>query len=131
MTTNQGRVSELEAMKTLLEEFKVVSEPISPAPYDLVIEREEYLERVQVKTGLVKQGKIVAKLNKVGYNSNGQQTSYYTEDEVDFFCIVDNESNKVFLVPFEEAPRTEISLRLDSDFQPNGSKVRMAEDYVL
>jgi hypothetical protein len=95
------------AARWFLERGYSVSVPLEPAVYDLVVESDEGLKRIQVKTTTQSSGNGGRYTARVSHavrsadarrNANGNRKAIpYTRDEIDYFFIVTPESS--YLVP--------------------------------
>jgi hypothetical protein len=101
--------------------------------YDLVIERDGGLERVQVKytesDGVV----IVVKCSSHSLtNGRIRQTKHYTADTIDWLAVYDRTSDRCYYIPAVELAdgRSQLHLRLTPARNNQVSKIRFAEEYV-
>lgn len=99
-----------EAIKWFLERGYIASIPIEPARYDLIVESDVGLKRVQVKstTFEAKKGKWEVRIGRTQYDpANVARTTAgkrkqvpYLIDEIDYFFIVTS-AGKKYLIPIE------------------------------
>jgi hypothetical protein len=99
-----------EAIRWFLERGYIPSVPLEPTRYDLVVESDGGLKRVQVKSSTSKDGSgaWVARVYRTRYDSAttargtaGKRRSVrYTKDEVDLFFIVVGDGSR-YLIPLE------------------------------
>lgn len=79
-----------------------VSWPLEPAPYDLLLDGNHSLQRVQVKSTTRRQGGTwVCNLSRSEYAADapsGRRRSHYGPDDVDAFGVVDGDLS-VYLIP--------------------------------
>jgi hypothetical protein len=123
-SANQLRAAALgEAISWFLRRGYVPSIPVEPTRYDLVVESDQGLKRVQVKsTAYQERGRFVAGIGRMEYdgtmetlNASGRRTrARYSPDDVDFFFIVTSSGDK-YLVPIEVAGVAK-SLTLDRKY---------------
>jgi hypothetical protein len=100
----------------------VVSIPVEPVRYDLVVESDEGLMRVQVKSTTSKDhGRWIVRIDRQKYgkrlrpSSNGaRQKCTYLPDEIDYFFVVTGDGDK-YLIPLSETNEA-LSLTLDSKY---------------
>ncbi len=94
------------AARWFLDRGYVVSVPLDPAPYDLVVESDEGLQRVQVKTTnhVERSGRYKADIGRRVHqataprNANGNRKHVpYGADQVDYFFVITPAS--AFLIP--------------------------------
>lgn len=143
---NEGRVHQWRGRKTeaivtsrLIERGISVSMPVFGAErYDLVLDRDGVLERVQVKTAYdhhARDETFVAEFDCTVYDSDGNpQKTYYTRDELDAYLIYYEPREMVLYAPFEETPKTQMnfSLRAGDEYNDfNRKAINFAEEYTL
>jgi hypothetical protein len=75
--------------------------PAEPCPYDLVVDAEGSLYRVQVKTATARDRKSGIWSCRLAQNPKYRKTVVYDPDDVDFFFIIDGDMT-YYLVPGEE-----------------------------
>lgn len=129
-TWNRGDASEAQVIAKLKELEQTVLIPFGDNErYDLVIDKEDDMVKVQVKTlyERKREGRISTKLRT--QNARGNKRKYYEEGEVDAFALYYPENGKCYWVEFEDAPKTEITLALE--YKQNQKNVRLAKDYLL
>lgn len=78
-----------------------VSFPAEPCPYDLVVDADGGLYRVQVKTATARDRKSGVWSCRLAQNPRYRKTVVYDPDDVDFFFIIDGDL-AYYLVPSEE-----------------------------
>lgn len=97
------------AVGWFLNKGYMVSLPVEPTHYDLVVESDEGLKRVQIKTTTVKRrGSWVASVCRTAYSSDFEiqgaggkrRKTSYTKEQVDLFFILTGDGS-VFLIPLE------------------------------
>ncbi len=89
-----------------------VSKPYGEAcRYDLLIDDEEKIWRVQVKTGRLRQGAIVFKTYSSRFHRKGGHCRPYTAKDIDFFGVYCPDLRSGYLVPIEDVRPTSGSLR--------------------
>jgi len=98
--------------------------------YDLVIDRGDGFERVQVKSGSLYKGSIRFFTRNASPHASITKKTY--EGEVDLFAVYSHELNKVYIVPIEETGSETTYLRIDPVEEKHHSKVnKWASDYEL
>ncbi len=118
-THQNGKIAELEAQKAFTEMGFSVSIPITEERYDMIVDSEKELIRVQVKSGYYKQGNedrmscdFRAGVNNVSYK----------ESEIDCFVVYNPMNDDLYWLSVEEAPKTSTTKhvkkwnKLSSDF---------------
>lgn len=99
------RASVALASAWFLERGYHVSVPTEPAPYDLIVESDDGLVRIQVKSTITQEaGRWAVRISRKEYapgvaNSGGaRRQCVYREGEIDFFFIVTADGSQ-FLIP--------------------------------
>jgi hypothetical protein len=94
--------------------------------YDLVAESDGRLWRLQVKTGRLRDGKVVFETESMHTNSQGNVYERYDGD-VDYFTVYCHEIEELYLVREDEV-ETGMSLRIDQPERADDT-INWAEDY--
>lgn len=131
-TMQKGDIAETQAVAELVKQGYTVSIPVSGhCPYDLVLDKDGELWRVQVKHAMLRENghKLRCSLKRSNPNANGTNDSYYTENEVDVYLIYCPEKDTLYWVDFDDAPDANIVLRFESSIDHPG--IRWAEEYEL
>ena len=120
----KGRGGLATAASWFLERGYNVSIPMEPGPYDMIVESDSGLKRVQVKTTRhmdAGSGRHVVRLARNIYdpsmpnNAAGRyRTVQYAADEVDLFFIITGDG-KHYLLPFE-VTNGQMSLSLEEKY---------------
>lgn len=103
LTTQQkGITTEMFVASHLLQMGYNVSQPFcQDSKYDLIVDVNNHLYRLQVKTSrLLSENTIVFNCRSTTKNSQTNKSRYYQESEIDYFATYWN--NEVFLVPVSE-----------------------------
>lgn len=98
--------------------------------YDMVLDNNGRLLKVQCKTGRLREGAIRFRSQSVQSNTAGTRVRAYS-GEVDFFAVYCPENDRVYLIPADEVPTRGMYLRVDRPRNRQRKRVRWAEDYVL
>jgi hypothetical protein len=96
--------------------------------YDLVVEIEGKFQRVQCKTGRLRDGTVVFKTCSI-VPGTGKSRAY--TDEIDLFGIYCLEIDQVYLVPVGDVGGVEGRLRIDPTLNNQSRGVRWAKNYVV
>ncbi len=100
--------------------------------YDLMIDLEPELLRVQCKLARRLPGVLAVRLQTSRYTPGGYVTTCYTASEVDVIAAYSPELHRGFLIPIDEASgRSEIRLRLDPTLNNQAQGIKWARDYEL
>ena len=103
LTTQQkGITTEMFVAAKLLQLGYNVSQPFcQDSKYDLIVDVNNHLYRLQVKTARqINEDTIVFNCRSTTKNSQTNKSRYYQEDEIDYFATYWN--NEVFLIPIVE-----------------------------
>ena len=124
-----GTLGEIAVMREALQRGDRVSVPISQdAPYDLVVERQGGLERVQV-TYVRSDGRVIHVRCR---STNGWATHKYRSHEVDWIATYDESTERVYFVHSSECAtgRAVLHLRLEPAANNQVVGVRFAADHL-
>ena len=128
-TKDIGNISEAALLTALAQAGYIVSIPWGDnARYDLVIDNDGILKRVQVKTGRVKDGCI--KFRVCSSNIRTRITEDY-HGQIDYFGVFVPELNKCYLVPVELSSYTAMFLRLEPPKNNQKKNVNWATGYEI
>lgn len=110
-----GEISEAMFVATCLRRGYVVLRPVGQSHrYDFVIDRGQGFERVQCKTGRLKNGTVVFKTSSVGGRRSAQQKAVSYKGQIDLFGVYCPETDECFLVSiFDTKAERLCSLRID------------------
>jgi PD-(D/E)XK endonuclease len=100
-TKDKGNVSEISILKRLTQKGYRVSIPWGEnTPYDLIVEIEENLYRIQCRTGRVKNGKSLCfNLSSTCYSSMAKKSiKKIRSKEIDFYGIYNPENDSCYLI---------------------------------
>lgn len=121
-----GEVAEMECQLALKRGGWTILKPFGhEQAYDFVAEKNGEFKRVQSKNGRLDGGSIDVTVCTHG-SSGGVRT--YSSDEIDSFGVYCPETDSVYLVPVEEAPKKNMRLRVEESSSHN---VRMARKYEI
>jgi hypothetical protein len=130
-TKSVGDLSELVVALALARAGYLVSKPFGEnARYDLVIDKDGKLSRVQVKTGRLRNGAVIFNAYSSHSHRNGIACKPYT-DEVDFFGVYCSELRSVYLIPIADTARLSGTLRVYPTKNGQSSHVRLAQPYLV
>lgn len=128
-TVTIGRLTEAKALAHFTSLGYVVSLPFGgQARYDLIIDVNGKLIRVQVKTGQYKEGCIVFYTCSSHYLQGSHVHTTYSKDDIDYFLT--EWDDQFYLVPVEECGKVK-RLRIDiPKTKANTSNINWAKDYI-
>jgi hypothetical protein len=129
---HKGTIAESVFTTEALKRGWTVSLPYGDnARYDVILDRGNGLERLQIKSSTLRNKSIVAYTRSIYNNSKGQQCKTYTAEEIDGFVIYSPELDSLYLVPIEKQEgKKSINLTLESR-NPNHPMLNWAKDYTL
>lgn len=133
MNTKQvGTISEAMALARFMSlGWKVLMPFGDNERYDLVIDRGNGFETVQVKTGRVRKGCVIFNASStVGHTGSHYSPDKSYQNEVDLFCVYCPELDSLYLLPVDAVGAYKGHLRIDppKSAQPT---VVMADQYLL
>lgn len=116
---------------TFLRRGFVVLKPLSELMrFDLVIDRGNGFERVQCKTGRLRDGAV--KFNacsSTAHHRNGKRRDYRGQIEV--FGVFCPDTDQCYLIPVDDTGASHGSLRVEGSKNNQSKGIRMAETYLI
>jgi hypothetical protein len=132
-TSQIGETSRGQLISALLRRGKQVLLPIGDhLRYDLAIDDEGTILRVQCKTGRLRKGVVrFATCSVDSRSQKGRCVRRSYRGELELFGVYCPDNGKCYLVPVEKAPRFQCHLRIDPP--QNGQKTHLvwAEDFEI
>jgi hypothetical protein len=114
-----GDFSEVMLIAALSRAGYIVSLPLGESHrYDLIVDRDGVLSRVQVKTGRLRKGAVVFSC----HSSHG---------EVEYFGVYCEELGACYLVPIADTAAMGCALRVSSATNGQRRRIRWASAYLL
>jgi hypothetical protein len=98
--------------------------------YDMVLEIDGSFRRVQCKTGRLRDGCVLFRASSTRSNTRRTLTRDYKED-VDLFIVHCPDTGGIYVIPIDEATRTQGTLRIDPTGNGQDRRVRWAHEYEL
>ena len=130
----KGERSEAKVLGRMVELGYTVLTPFGEnCSYDFVVDDGEELNRIQVKTGRLREGKVIAGLSRTRFNATGSKREGYPEGSIDAYVIYCHEIESAFWVDPEDAGETQIHIRIDppDDTHRTSRAINWADDYRL
>ena len=134
MTTKRlGILGELKALAMFAEYSIPVYIPYGDNErVDFIAEFNGKLQRIQVKSSnTCEDGKIKIGTRSTSVNTKINKAHAYTAEEVDYFIFYYQGSDELFIVPIDEVPAGNISLRIMPPANNQTKGIRFAKDYLL
>ena len=128
MNTNQkGAIAETAVLAAAVARGYMVSLPVGHCSYDLVIDRHNLLERVQVKYLTLRNGKVLVRFNDPTTLNNNVN---YTSTNVDALVIYESLSGRIFWIPVSVGEHcSTINIRLNPAANGQKSGIRNALEF--
>jgi hypothetical protein len=98
--------------------------------YDFVIDQGDRFIRAQCKTGWMKDGGILFATRSTQSNTRGVRSRGY-QGEADIFLVFCPETDRLYAVPVDEAPKGLMLLRIEEPSNNQMRGIRWAQDYEL
>lgn len=129
--SQKGAVAEAAITTAAIELGLTVLRPLCEGRrYDIVIDLEPRLLRVQCKLARQLEGALVVQMQTNRYTPRGYVSTSYTADEVDAIAAYSPASKRCYLLPIREvANRRGVHLRLAPTRNNQTHGVRWARDY--
>jgi hypothetical protein len=133
-TKAKGDLAELKVAADLVAKGYGVSLPFGEdSDYDLIVDRDGELERVQVKYASSKRGVIAVNCRSHSWtNGKVRRTKRYTPAMIDWIAVYDPSEDRCYYVPSNElgpSGRAELCLRVTPARNGQQIGVRYARDY--
>ena len=96
--------------------------------YDMAIDRGDKIDRIQVKTGRLRNGAVVFNAYSARYHRKKKDMNY--RGQVEFFGVYCPDTDCCYLVPVDHVGVGHGYLRVDTP-KNNHSKMRRASDYKI
>jgi hypothetical protein len=126
--SKKGDVGEHFAIAKLTSQGFTVSKTVSEdCQYDILVDDGEEIHKVQVKTAKLEDDKIEAWLKSPSPRSDGYEWREYQEHRVDAFAVYCPETQEIYWIWFDEAPKTSITLRKSS--KKKDKRIRWADEH--
>ena len=131
LTTNQkGAIAEAAITKAAVANGLVVSRPVQDAAYDLILDLENRLLRVQCKWAVLTGDVVTIRCRRCRRGPNGFIHRGYDHGEIDAIAAYCLELDACYLLPLElSVRRAAVSLRLAPPQNNQKRKIHWAEEY--
>lgn len=133
-TKTIGDTCELKVASRLVELGYKVSFPFGEnSSYDLILDKDGILYRVQCKNGKYANGSITIRLQSTYYDKSvGKSTARtFVKSKVDLVGVYCSHTNEVYLIPVADMKATTCVLRVDSTSRNRPRQTRWAKDYKI
>ncbi len=129
--SQKGAVAEAAITAAAIELGLTVLRPLCEGRrYDLVVDLEPRLLRIQCKLARQLDGALLVPMHTNRYTPQGYVTTYYTSDEVDAIAAYSRTSGRCYLIPLRDATnRSGVHLRTSPTRNNQAQGVRWARDY--
>lgn len=128
----KGEAAQLAILARLALRGHTVLLPYGDAlRYDLALDQDGRLARIQCKLGRLKDGAIVFRLYSVHGRSSTERRQY--TGDIEFFGVYCPETDKCYLVPMEDIKgmKYNCALRVDKPRNAQVKNIRWAKTYEL
>lgn len=129
-TKDVGDTTVAMVMAALIKIGKVVLLPFGDnRRYDLALDDNGKLCRIQCKTGKLERGQIGFRLYSSSVHRGGKRRHYH--GEADYFGVYCPQNGKCYLVPVADLGIAEASLRVEPPKNNQTRLVRFAKDFEI
>lgn len=130
-TTFKGDIAELMAAAELAKRGYIVSRPLTNgAPYDLLVDTDEGIKRIQVKkANPFENGSLRVVLCSNKWHRGRTRISYH--GRVDYLIAVDTDSGKYYIFGGDDLKSDELRIRLTPTMNNQKAGIRHACDYEI
>ncbi len=124
----KGILGELEFALHLIKQGYTVLQPVNPnSSYDLVTEKENTFQRIQVKYLTPKNGILRIELERPK-----RKTANYRSREVDAFGVYDPSHQKFYLIPIGKiTSKSDFWLRVEKPKNAQLKNVHLAQEFEI
>lgn len=129
----RGSVAELMIAAKAIELGYRVSLPIGhDSRYDLILDKDNTLIRVQVKTTISTEEFLIVRTHSVGRIDHKHTIKRYTKEDIDAIIIFDERTREFYYLPASMLGdgKTAIQFRLTPSKNNQTKKVRWAKDFI-
>lgn len=131
-TKKVGNAAEGQVLAYLLKNNESVLIPFGDNErYDLGIDTNGTLTRIQVKSGSLNKDKTAVIFNSGNPEQIGRSTKRTYFGAADVFGVYCREINKLYMIPVKDATGTKTTLRFTSPKNNQLKKIRLAKDYEV
>ena len=129
-TILKGKITENKCATWFLEQGYIVSIPEVPCQYDLLVDIQNKILKIQIKTSHLVNDKsgIEFKVSSITNNTQGFTRKLYTKNGVDYFMTTYNDN--FYLVPFSECGVKSKKLRFMPPLNGQRKNICFAENYL-
>jgi hypothetical protein len=131
--SQKGAAAEAAITSAVIQLGLTVSRPLCEGRrYDLIVDLEPRLLRVQCKLARLRGGVLAVHLQTSRHTPGGYVFSCYTSAEIDAVVAYSAELKRCFLLPIAAvAERRAIHLRIEPSRNNQSRRIKWAEDYDL
>lgn len=129
-TVLKGKITENKCATWLLEQGYIVSIPEVPCQYDLLVDIETKILKIQVKTCHLAEDSsgIIFNVSSTTNNTKGFTKKLYTENGVDYFMTYYKDN--YYLIPFSDCGVKSKKLRFTPPANGQQTNICFANDYL-
>ena len=123
-----GDIAELAVAAKLAKLGYIVSRPLSDnAPYDLIIDKNGTLQKVQVKARRTRRGRVYIEM----YSSMTNYVRMYEKEDFDILAVYHIETGDIAFISRNEITTKQLVLQVDNSkrFSKNSFNMKFFEDY--
>ena len=124
ITKSIGDIAELKVAAKYIEKGFIVSKPLTDhAPYDLLIDKEGTILRVQVKARSISSGTVTVQ--------NFTTSREYSSNDFDLFAVYCIDTGDIAEIKKEDFTNTTLSLRVEKTKNNQSLNVKMFSEYTI
>ena len=107
-------------------DFNIFKPVLENGKIDLILEKNNRLLRIQIKT-IMNDGTKIIPLRKISHNIGKYKIKRYTKEDIDFFIGVDIEAGDLYILPveFSSKYRNCISIKKCQEFKNNFKQLEL------
>jgi len=124
-----GELAESIAILHLIVSGYVVSRPVNKCRYDLLVDKDGVISKIQVKKGMVSDDYITFRTASI--TAGGKKRKQYTSEEIDYFLVVDVDNEITYMIGVGLVSKGSQRLRLTPTKNSQSKGILLAKDFLL
>lgn len=131
-TLTKGYITEQKCILKLMEEGLIPSIPVMPTRYDLLVEINHKIIKIQIKTSRWKnesKDSFIFSCRSCHSISSGNKFMPYTKNDIDYFMT--EKDNVFYLIPISDVGTSEKTLRMTLPKSGCKTGFSLAKDYIF
>jgi hypothetical protein len=129
-TKNKGDLGVLKAKLDLFNKgYLILCPETEHAPFDIVVYKDNYFKRIQVKYRELKNGKLQVRFSTSWADKNGSHSKKIDKAQIDLYCLYCPDTDNCYYFEPKKFKET-ITLRVETPKNNQKAKVNLANEYL-